>query len=199
MNRVKIDIMERGVRSRRQAMNSPLKQGVSETVQYYVDFTGWGASEATPVSSPVIKILDQDDEDVTHDGLIATAVVADGGTAYAVNDVLTVTEVGSSGDGTLTVLTVAAGVILTAEVTTEGFDYTAGVKATTGHTEDATFTITVSDDSNLVVASSIAVVSSVEVEFSLTNFVLKNRYRVFVKGTINSLVGECWTLIDGEL
>lgn len=199
MNRVKIDIMERGDRSRRQAKNSPLKQGVSEIVKYYVDFSVWGAAEATPVSLPAVKILNQDGEDVSHDGLVVTAVVADGGTSYVVGDVLTITDAGSSGDATLTVLTVNAGVILTVAITTAGFDYTAGVKATTGHTEDATFTITVSDDSNLVTRDSIAVVSYVEVEFVLTNFVLSNRYRVFVKGTIDSEIGECWTYIDGEL
>lgn len=199
MNRVKIDIMERGERSRRQAKNSPLKQGVNEIVKYYVDFSVWGAAEATPVSLPVIKILDQDGADVTHDGAVLTAVVADGGTLYEVGDVLTVTDSGSSGTATLTVLTVDTGVILTAAVTTAGFDYTAGVKATTGHTEDATFTITVSSSAQLVVRDTIAVVSSVEVEFSLANFVLSNRYRVFVQGTIDSLIGECWVAIDGEL
>ena len=118
MNRVKIDLMERGTRTRRLAVNSPLKQGVSETVKYYVDFTLWGASSSLPVSSPVIKILDQDDVDKT---------------------------------------------------------------------------------SVIYSAADVAVVSSVEVEFTLSAMVLKNRYRVFVKGTINSLIGECWCTIDGEL
>jgi hypothetical protein len=199
MNRVEIKLLERGDFSRRRALNSPLKQGASETVQYYVDFTPWGASDTYPVSLPVLKVLNQDNSDVTHDGLVLTAVVADGGTNYEVGDILTITDTGSSGDATLTVLTVDSGVILTAAITTAGFDYTAGVKATTGHTEDATFTITVSSSDQLVDRNSISVVGDVEVQFTLSNFVAGDRYRVFIKGTINSLVGECWSYIDGEL
>lgn len=118
MNRVEITILTRGKQSRRRGLNSPLKQGVSETVQYFVDFTNWGASSALPVSTPVVTVLDQDDTDVT-----ATIFSAD----------------------------------------------------------DAT------------------VVTSVEVEFTLSALVVNNRYRVFIKGTIDSLVGECWTYLDGEL
>ena len=198
MNRVEIKLLERGVRSRRRALNSPLRQGVDELVQYFVDFTPWGASVSLPVSVPVVTVLNQDDEDVTHGGQVATIAVTDGGTAYEVNDILTITDSGSSGDATIKVLTINGGIILTAELVDVGYDYTAGVKATTGHTTDATFTITVAA-TKLVVRATVEVVSSVEIQFNLTNFELKNRYRVYIKGTINSLVGECWTYIDGEL
>ena len=117
MNRVEIRLLERGERTRRRALNSPLGHGSSETVKYFVDFQPWGASDSLPVSSPVIKILDQDDEDVT------STLCVGGGT----------------------------------------------------------------------------VVSDYEVEFTITSISAGDRYRVFVKGTIDSLVGECWTFLDGEL
>jgi hypothetical protein len=44
-----------------------------------------------------------------------------------------------------------------------------------------------------------SVVSSYEVEFTITSVSAQKRYRCFIKTTINSLVGECWTFIDGEL
>ena len=198
MNRVEIRVAERGTRTRRRALNSPLRQGVAETVRYFVNLTPWGASVSYPVSTPVITILDQDSEDVTHGGQVVTAVITDGGTSYEVNDILTITDSGSSGDATVKVLTVNAGVILTIELVDVGYDYTAGVKNTTGHTADATVTITVAD-AKIQVRATGSIVSSVEIQFDLANFVSGNRYRVYIKGTINSLVGECWLYIDGEL
>jgi hypothetical protein len=118
MNRVEIVLLERGERTRRRALNSPLKQGSAETVKYFVDFTPWGASESFPVSSPVITVLDQDGENVTS-------------TIYSAADA--------------------------------------------------------------------AVIASVEIEFTLSAMTAGDKYRVFIRGTINSLVGECWTFIDGEL
>ena len=44
-----------------------------------------------------------------------------------------------------------------------------------------------------------AVVSDYEVEFTVTAVTAGDRYRVFVKATINSLIGQCWTFLDGEL
>ena len=198
MNRVEIKLLERGAMSRRRALNSPLKQGEAETVMYFADFTPWGASSSYPVGTPVITVLDQDDEDVTHGNQVATAVIADGGTSYEVGDILTITDPASSGDATVKVLTVNAGVILTIELVDVGYDYSAGTRDTTGHTADATVLITVTP-TKMVVKLSTAVVSDVEIQFTLTNFVVGDRFRVFVKGTINSLVGECWTFIDGEL
>lgn len=118
MNRVEIKLEERGEYTRRRALNSPLKQGSSETVKYFANFDVWGASESLPVSTPVITVLDQDNQDVT-------------------------TTIFSADDAT--------------------------------------------------------VVSSTEVEFTLSSMTAGDRYRVFIKGTINSLVGEAWTFIDGEL
>lgn len=117
MNRVEIKLLERGERTRRRALNSPLRQGSSETVKYFVDFRPWGASDSLPCSSPGITILDEDDTDVT------STLCAAGG----------------------------------------------------------------------------AVVSNYEVEFTITAVSAQKRYRCFVKATINSLIGECWTFIDGEL
>jgi hypothetical protein len=117
MNRVEILLLERGERTRRRALNSPLVHGASETVKYFVDFQPWGASVALPCSSPVIKILDEDDTDVT------STLCAGGG----------------------------------------------------------------------------SVVSDYEVEFTITSVSAQKAYRVFVKATINSLIGECWTFVHGEL
>jgi hypothetical protein len=117
MNRVEIILLERGERTRRRALNSPLKQGSSETVKYFVNFEPWGASDSLPCSSPVITVLDEDDTDVT-------ATLCSGG--------------GS-------------------------------------------------------------VVDNYEVEFTVTSVAAQKKYRVFVKATINSLIGECWTYLDGEL
>ena len=117
MNRVEIKLLERGERVRRRALNSPLAQGSAETVKYFVDFQPWGASDSLPVSSPAVKILDQDDGDVT-----ATLCSAGG-----------------------------------------------------------------------------AVVSDYEVEFTITAVTAGDKYRVFVKGTVDSLIEECWTFVEGEL
>ena len=65
MNRIEIRLLSRGQRVRRRALNSPLRQGSAETLTYYVDFRPWGATEALPASTPVITILDEDDNDVT--------------------------------------------------------------------------------------------------------------------------------------
>lgn len=117
MNRVLIKLLERDERVRRRALNSPLSQGSGETIKYYVDFQPWGASNSLPCTTPVVKILDEDDVDVT------STLCASGG----------------------------------------------------------------------------AVVNDYEVEFTVTAVSAQKRYRCFVKTTINSLVGECWTFIDGEL
>ena len=196
MNRVEIKLLERGAISRRRALNSPLAQGAAEIVQYFADFTPWGASDSYPVSAEILTVLN---EDLTHGGIIATVVIADGGTGYSVDDVLVITDSGSSGDGTAIVTAETGGVIDTVELGEPGFDYTAGVKATVQGNDDATVTITVSADDKIVVRNSISIVSNVEVQFTLNNFVVDDRYRVFIKGTINSLVGECWTYIDGKL
>jgi hypothetical protein len=115
MNRVEIQLLERGERTRRRALNSPLEQGSGETVKYFVDFAPWGAGATYPVSSGTVTILDQDNTDVT-------ATLSAGGAS----------EVGDT-----------------------------------------------------------------EVEFTITAVTAGDRYRVFVKGTINSLIGECWTYLDG--
>lgn len=117
MNRVEIVLLPRGTRTRRRALNSPLKHGSSETVKYFVDFSPWGASDSLPCSTPVIKILDEDDTVVT------STLCAGGGT----------------------------------------------------------------------------VVDNYEVEMTVTSVAAQKRYRLFVKSTINSLIGECWTYVDGEL
>ena len=44
-----------------------------------------------------------------------------------------------------------------------------------------------------------AVVSDYDVEFTVTAVGAGKRYRVFVKATINTLIGQCWTFLDGEL
>ena len=44
-----------------------------------------------------------------------------------------------------------------------------------------------------------AVVSDYEVEFTVTAVSAGKRYRVFVKATVDSLVGQCWTFLDGEV
>jgi hypothetical protein len=198
MNRVEILLLERGERSRRLALNSPLRQGSGELVKYFVDFTPWGATAALPVSTPVVKVLDKDGTDVTYGGHVATAVIADGGTLYEVGDILTITESGSSGDATVTVAAVDAGVITSVTLTDVGYNYTAGTKATTGHTADATVTITVTA-AELIVKASAVVVDSTEIEFVMTNVAQYGRYVVFIKGTINSLVGEAMCVIYGEL
>ena len=117
MNRIEIKLLTRGKRVRRRALNSPLRQGSAETLKYFVDFQPWGASVALPASTPVILILDEDDNDVT------STLNAGGG----------------------------------------------------------------------------AVVSSYEVEFTITAVSPDKRYRVFMKATVDSLIAECWTFLDGEL
>lgn len=64
-NRLEIKLRPRGDFTRREATNSPLKLGTGETVTAFVDFTDWGASASSPISSPVLTILDQDDNDVS--------------------------------------------------------------------------------------------------------------------------------------
>lgn len=44
-----------------------------------------------------------------------------------------------------------------------------------------------------------SVVSSIEVQFVITAAVRYQRYRVFVKGTIDSDVQECWAYLDCRL
>ena len=201
MNRVEIILLERETVSRRRALNSPLYQGSSELVQYFADFTPWGASVSYPVSSPVLKVLDQDGNDVTYGGHVTAVAVNAGGTGYAVDDVLALTESGSSGDATVTVLTVNAGVVLTVALTDPGYNYTTGSKAVTGGTgnDDCTITVSTVSDAELVVKASPAIVNSVQIEFVLTNVIAGDRFRVFIKGTVNSLIEEAWVYIDGEL
>ena len=117
MNRVEIKLLTRGERTRRRALNSPLGQGSRETQKYFVDLQPWGASDSEVITSPVILILDQDDNDVT-------ATLCSGGGA---------------------------------------------------------------------------VVSDYEIEFTITAVTAGDRYRVFIKGTVDSLIGECWTFLDGEV
>ena len=116
MDRVKVKLRSRTEQTARQALNSPLKQGSSETVTYYVDFQDWGATDALPVTSPVITILNNNDTDVT------STLCAGGG----------------------------------------------------------------------------SVVSNTEVQFNITAVTAGDRYRVFVKGTSNSRIQECWFFLDGE-
>jgi hypothetical protein len=202
MNRVEILLLERGERSRRLALNSPLSQGTGETVKYFANFDVWGASDSYPISSPVIKVLDEKNEDVTYGNHVATAVVNAGGAGYAVDDVLTITDAGSSGDATVTVTEVNAGAVVTVSITTAGYNYTAGTKATVkvagGGDDNCTLDITVTD-AELVVKASPTVVNSTEIEFILSNVLQYRRYTVYIKGTINSLIGEAMVVIFGEL
>ena len=55
---------------------------------------------------------------------------------------------------------------------------------------DVTATIFSADDAG--------VASNVEVEFTLSAFANYKSYRIFVKGTINSLIGEMYCDIQGE-
>lgn len=64
--------------------------------------------------------------------------------------------------------------------------------------------VTILDEDDTDVTSTLcsgggSVVSNYEVEFTITSVSAQKRYRCFVKATINSLIGECWTFIDGEL
>ena len=123
MNRVQLKLLDRGTDGevKREALNSPLQQGVNETIKYYVDFSGWGASsdvaiEPTTPAPVVTVLLDKDDSDVTS-------------------------------------------------------------------------TIFVADDA--------AVVSDVELEFTLSAFSRYKTYRVYVKVTIGSEIGEMFAYIRG--
>lgn len=120
MNRVQLKLLDRGSDGevQREATNSPLSQGTAETIKYYVDFTGWGASsDNNPGTLVVTVLLDKDDSDVTS-------------------------------------------------------------------------TIFAADDA--------AVVSDVEVEFTLTAFSRYKTYRVYVKATIGSEIGEMFCVIRGK-
>lgn len=117
MNKVEIILMERGERTRRRALNSPLSQGSGETVMYSVDYQPWGADDEAAMTAPVVKILDQDDVDVT------STLCSGGG----------------------------------------------------------------------------SVVYSYKIEFVITSVSAGARYRVFVKGTHESQIMECWTFLDGQL
>lgn len=81
MDRVQVKLRSRAEQSARQATNSPLKQGSSETVTYYADFAEWGATTGNPVTSPVITILDNEDTDVT------STLCAGGGSVVASTEV----------------------------------------------------------------------------------------------------------------
>ena len=64
--------------------------------------------------------------------------------------------------------------------------------------------IVILDEDDTVVTSTLcsgggAIVSDYEVEFTITAVSPDKRYRVYIKATVDSLVGECWTYLDGEL
>jgi len=65
--------------------------------------------------------------------MVTTVVVEDGGSGYAVGNILTLVEVGSSGTATCTVATLVGTttVVDTVTLTTAGYDYSTGIKATT--------------------------------------------------------------------
>lgn len=79
-NRIEMKLRPRGDFVRREATNSPLKIGSIEAVTVFVDFSNWGASASNAISSPVLKILDQDDNDKT------TVMSTNFGGATIVND-----------------------------------------------------------------------------------------------------------------
>ena len=75
-------------------------------------------------------------------GEVDIVTVTDGGTGYAVDEVLTLDDTGSSGTATVTVTGHTGGVIDSVSITTKGFDYSTGLKGTTGGGNgDATITI----------------------------------------------------------
>lgn len=115
-NRVELKLRERGDVVRREATNSPLKIGSGETIDFFVDFTDWGASSSLPVTTPVVTILDRKGTDVT------STLCSGGG----------------------------------------------------------------------------SVVTDTEVQFTITGATQYQRYRVFVKGTVDSDIIECWTYLDCE-
>jgi hypothetical protein len=64
--------------------------------------------------------------------------------------------------------------------------------------------VTILDDDDTDVTSTLcaaggSVVASVEVEFTITEVVVGAYYRVFVRGTSNSRIEECWFHLQGEL
>ena len=68
MNRVQLKLLDRGTDGevKREALNSPIQQGTGETIKYYVDFSGWGASSSVPIepttpAPDVTVLLDKDD------------------------------------------------------------------------------------------------------------------------------------------
>lgn len=88
-----------------------------------------------------------------------------GGSGYAVNNVLTIT--GGTVNGTATVNTVdGSGVVLTMTLTTKGYGYTTGVKATTGGVGTnctinvATLATTINPYNNLVAGDKVTIASS---------------------------------------
>ena len=204
MNRVEIVLLTRETVSRRRALNSPLRQGSAELVQYFADFTPWGATSSLPVTSPVLKVLDQDGVDVTYGGHVTQVSVNAAGSGYSVDDVLTLVESGSSGDCTAKVLTVGGSgeveTFYSSTPTTPGYNYTVGSKETTGGGgSGCTILISTVTDAELVVKASAVVANDTQIQFNLTNVVAGDRYRVFIKGTVNSLIEECWLYLDGEL
>lgn len=116
MNRTEIQLLDRGGQVRRQAINSPLKQGTNEDLLHFVDLEPWGASDSLVPSVPVILVLDQDDVDVT------ATVAPDAAT----------------------------------------------------------------------------IVNDTEVQWRVKSTVVGDRYRVYVKATIDTRIGECWYYLDGE-
>jgi hypothetical protein len=66
------------------------------------------------------------------------------GANYQVNDILTLTEIGSSGTATVKVLTIdGSGQPTSLEVATVGYDYTTGIKGTTGGSGDGNCTVNI--------------------------------------------------------
>ena len=79
--------------------------------------------------------------------VIQTAVVAIGGTGYAVGDKVLVTQTGSDGLGLLEVTAAPAGIVTAVKILNKGVNYVAGTRATVAQTGSGNnaLTVTVSD------------------------------------------------------
>ena len=102
----------------------------------------WGAAYSGAGTSGYFEVV------IDYLNRIATATLGAGGTGYTVNDVLTIVQTGGSG-GTVTVTSVATGVITGISLTTPGSGYAVanGLPVTGGTGSDATINITVIADS----------------------------------------------------
>jgi len=101
----------------------------------------WGLAATNAATAYYEAVIDGID-------LMATVTLGVGGTGYTVNDVLTVVQSGASG-GTVTVTSVAAGVITGVSLTTGGTGYSIanGLAVTGGTGANATINITAIADS----------------------------------------------------